>query len=74
MPSGNHICRETLLWHLAQADARIALGQQQIDRQREIIAELEELGHEAITARALLVVFEATHACTSPTAIKSLLK
>jgi len=54
--------RETLARHLAQAEARIAVGQKHIARQCEIIAELEEVGHDAVTAKALLVVFEATHA------------
>ncbi len=54
--------RETLVRHLAQAEARIALGQKHIARQYEIIAELEQVGHDAVTARALLVVFETTHA------------
>ena len=30
--------------------------------QHEIIAELEQVGHDAVTAKALLVVFEATQA------------
>jgi hypothetical protein len=54
--------RETLIRHLAQAEARIALGRRHIARQYEIIAELEKVGHEAVTAKALLVIFEATHA------------
>jgi hypothetical protein len=54
--------RETLVRHLAQAEARIALGQKHIARQYEIIAGLEQVGHTAVTAKALLVVFEATHA------------
>ena len=54
--------RETLVRHLAQADAAIALGKEHIARQYEIIAELEQVGHAAVTAKALLVVFEATHA------------
>jgi hypothetical protein len=53
--------RLTLARHLAQAEARIALGQKHIARQNEIIAELERAGHDAVTAKALLVVFEATH-------------
>jgi hypothetical protein len=54
--------RETLIRHLAQAEAHIALGQKHIARQYEIIAELEKVGHESVTAKALLIVFEATHA------------
>ena len=54
--------RESLIRHLAQAEARIAGGQKHIARQCEIIAELEQVGHDAVTAKALLVVFEATHA------------
>jgi hypothetical protein len=53
--------RLTLARHLAQAEARIALGQKHIARQNEIIAELERAGHDAVTAKASLVVFEATH-------------
>ena len=47
--------RETLIRHLAQAEARIALGRKHIARQYEIIAELEQVGHDAVTAKALLV-------------------
>ena len=54
--------RETLIWHLAQAEARIALGREHIARQYENIAELERVGYDAGTAKALLVVFEQTHA------------
>ena len=54
--------RESLIRHLAQAEARIAVGQKHIARQYEIIAELEQVGQDAVTAKALLVVFEATHA------------
>ena len=52
--------RETLARHLAQAEARVALGQKHIGRQKEIITEPDAAGHDAGTARALLVVFEAT--------------
>jgi hypothetical protein len=54
--------RQTLIRHLAQAEAAVALGRKHIARQHEIIAELEQVGHDAVTAKALLVVFEATHA------------
>jgi hypothetical protein len=54
--------RETLARHLVQAEARVAVGQKHIGRQKEIIAELDAVGHDAGTARALLVVFEATQA------------
>jgi hypothetical protein len=54
--------RETLARHLAQAEARVALGQKHIGRQKEIIAELDQSGHDAGTARALLVDFEVTQA------------
>ena len=53
--------RESLIRHLAQAETRIAVGQKHIARQCEIIAELEQVGHEAVTAKALLVVFETMH-------------
>jgi hypothetical protein len=52
--------RETLARHLAQAEVRVAVGQKHLGRQKEIIAELDQAGHDAGTARALLVVFEAT--------------
>jgi hypothetical protein len=54
--------RQTLTRHLAQAEAAVALGRKHIARQHEIIAELEQVGHDAVTAKALLVVFEATQA------------
>jgi hypothetical protein len=54
--------RQTLTRHLAQAEAAIALGQKNIARQHEIITELEQVEHDAVTAKALLIVFEATHA------------
>ena len=52
--------RQTLTRHLAQAEAAVALGRKNIARQHEIIAELEQVGHDAVTAKALLVGFEAT--------------
>jgi hypothetical protein len=63
--------RETLARHLAQAEARVAVGQKHIGRQKEIIAELDAVGHDAETARALLVVLRQRKHCTSRTAIKS---
>ena len=54
--------RQTLTRHLAQAEAAVALSRKHIARQHEIIAELEQVGHDAVTAKALLVVFEATQA------------
>jgi hypothetical protein len=56
------VSRQALTRHLAQAEAAVALGRKHIARQNEIIAELEQVGHDAVTAKALLVVFEATQA------------
>ena len=45
--------------HLAEAERDVALGQTHIERQFQIIAELERDGHDATRARELLATFMA---------------
>jgi hypothetical protein len=52
--------------NLAQAEAHVALGEKHISRQREIIAEMERDGHDAVAANArdllrLFVELQAEH-------------
>ena len=51
---------EALLEHLALVEEHIQQGERHIQRQRELLAELERDGHDAAAARArsLLQVFE----------------
>jgi Fe2+ or Zn2+ uptake regulation protein len=51
-----------LLERLEQADRRVTLGERHVERQREIIAELERNGRDSTQARELLAVFLATQA------------
>ncbi len=44
--------------HLALAESHIAQGEQTVARQRQIVGELERDGHDARTARELLIQFE----------------
>jgi hypothetical protein len=44
--------------HLALAEAHIAQGEQTVARQRRIVEDLERDGHDARTARELLIQFE----------------
>ena len=44
--------------HLAQAESHIAIGEEHLRKQRRIIAELEEHGHNTKMARELLKEFE----------------
>ena len=48
--------------HLIQSKQHIALGQRQIDSQRELIARLEIGGHDSFEARRLLAQFEEMQA------------
>ena len=50
--------------HLTEAERHVSLGAEHIERQREIITELDRDGHDSDLARQLLRVFEeveATH-------------
>jgi len=44
--------------HLAQAERHVAEGMDHVARQREIVAELTNDGHDLRSAQALLVEFE----------------
>jgi hypothetical protein len=50
--------RALIVEHLAQAERHVAEGQQHIERQRQIIRELERDGHDLAIAEALLTQFE----------------
>lgn len=54
--------RNTIERHLAEAEGHVRLGQRLIDRQKDMVRELERDGHSdaAITARDLLATFEIT--------------
>jgi hypothetical protein len=54
--------RATVTAHLAQAERHVALGEQHIARQREIVSELEDGSHDAVQARRLLAQFEELQA------------
>lgn len=51
--------RTVILEHLAQARRHVVQGERHIARQREIVAELERKGQDALAARDLLDSFEA---------------
>jgi hypothetical protein len=48
--------------HLAQAEQHVELGKKHIQRQRELIIELKEDGHDTAIAERLLVQFEELQA------------
>jgi hypothetical protein len=48
--------------HLAQARRHVAIGERHIARQRELVIELERDGHDASSAKQLLVQFEELQA------------
>jgi hypothetical protein len=48
--------------HLALAERHAAEGEDHIERQRRILAELERDGHDTALARKLLATLEATQA------------
>jgi len=50
--------RDLLKKHLTQAERHVALGEQHITCQREIISRLGPRGHDLTTARELLTQFE----------------
>jgi arginine repressor len=56
------IDRFTLEQHLAQAREHIAIGEKNIARQTEIVADLERDGHDVTAARQLLAQFEELQA------------
>jgi hypothetical protein len=56
--------RATIELHLASAEEHVALGVDNVERQREIILKLQLDGHDTVEAQRLLVYFEeqlATH-------------
>lgn len=52
--------RMMLLEHLEQAERHIADGERQVARQRQVVAEFTQDGHNAQAALALLAEFETT--------------
>jgi hypothetical protein len=54
--------RDALLYHLAQAERHIALGEERICRQRDLIASLERGGYDLTLARNLLHTYEQSQA------------
>ncbi|MBV9113427.1 MAG: hypothetical protein JOY67_11460 [Hyphomicrobiales bacterium] len=52
--------RALLKQHLAQAESDVVLGTGHVERQRQIIAELERDGHDTEEAEQLLRTFEET--------------
>lgn len=48
--------------HLAQAEQHVALGERHVRHQREIVAKLEQDGHDAEEALKLLAQFEELQA------------
>lgn len=63
--------RATIELHLASAEEHVALGADTVERQREIIVNLERDDHGAVEAQRLLVYFEESWPCTSRTGIGS---
>jgi hypothetical protein len=49
-----HMDRNTILEHLALAQRHVREAEQHVDRQRQLIAELERDGHDVTLANALL--------------------
>ena len=54
--------RQLTLEHLAQAERHVAIGREVIQRQRQIVFELERDGHDATQAHFLLATFLMTQA------------
>ena len=50
--------RHTLQEHLAKSESHVVIGKRNIARQRQIVADLEQDGHDATTARKILDAFE----------------
>jgi hypothetical protein len=51
--------RHTLEKHLSKSESHVATGERNIARQRQIVADLEQDGHDSTTARKILDAFEA---------------
>lgn len=51
--------RSIKLEHLAEAEAHVAEGQRHIDRQEQIVAELDRDGHDTKQAWELLAIFRS---------------
>jgi hypothetical protein len=56
------ITRPTLERHLQQVRADLALGNEYLSRQRQIVADLEQSGHNATIAKARLQEAEESQA------------
>jgi hypothetical protein len=54
--------RQTIAEHLALAERHVAEGQDHIERQRMVIAELERDRHDTTRAKELLDTFKTTQA------------
>lgn len=54
--------RAILEKHLAEAEARVALGERHVEQQRALILKLESNGCASAEARALLKLFEELQA------------
>jgi hypothetical protein len=54
--------RKTIERHLFLAEKHVSEGERHIARQREIVAELKDNGHDLETARNLLARFEELYA------------
>ncbi len=54
--------RELIERHLALAETHVTAGERHVTRQREIVAELANDGHDLDHARELLATFEALYA------------
>jgi hypothetical protein len=50
--------KQMLTEHLYQAERHVALGEHHIERQRQIIHDLERGGHDTTAAKACLTQFE----------------
>jgi hypothetical protein len=72
---GTQMDRAKIEEHLRQTDSHIALGLKHLERQREIIAELQRDGHDTTAAVELLATLEETqrlHADTRRTILGEL--
>jgi hypothetical protein len=54
-----HEHRATIALHLCEAEAHVAEGMRHVEKQREIIADLERGGHNTLQAASLLCTLEA---------------
>lgn len=46
--------------HLAMAERHVAEGQQRVEGQRRLVAEMERDGHDIVEGRRMLAAFEET--------------